>query len=135
MITVIHEQRETPLPGVQASGDALWLDRDAIEQATGWTWKPEGLCHGDTCVPLPRGGDLPMVRGDLLNLSAMWSYMGHPVAHDVGTWVLGIGAQQRAQAMADLVAPDFTLPDLDGKPHKLSDYRGKKVLLATWASW
>jgi len=26
-------------------------------------------------------------------------------------------------------APDFTLSDQDGKPHSLSDYRGKKVIL------
>lgn len=26
-------------------------------------------------------------------------------------------------------APDFELPDQDGKPHKLSDYRGKPVVL------
>ncbi|MEX2161399.1 MAG: thioredoxin-dependent thiol peroxidase [Anaerolineales bacterium] len=26
-------------------------------------------------------------------------------------------------------APDFTLPDESGKPHKLSDYRGKTVVL------
>jgi peroxiredoxin len=34
-----------------------------------------------------------------------------------------------------LEAPDFTLPDIDGKQHSLSDYRGKKVLLLSWASW
>ena len=33
------------------------------------------------------------------------------------------------------MAPDFTLPDLDGKLHSLSDYRGKKVVLMSWASW
>ena len=27
------------------------------------------------------------------------------------------------------------LPDIDGKPRKLSELRGKKVFLATWASW
>ncbi len=32
-------------------------------------------------------------------------------------------------------APDFALTDLDGKAHKLSDYKGKKVLLVFWATW
>jgi cytochrome oxidase Cu insertion factor (SCO1/SenC/PrrC family) len=39
-----------------------------------------------------------------------------------------------AQYSADLkvgdVAPDFALPGSDGKIHKLSDYRGKTVVLA-----
>ena len=32
-------------------------------------------------------------------------------------------------------APDFTLPDAAGRLHRLSEHRGKKVLLVTWASW
>ena len=33
------------------------------------------------------------------------------------------------------LAPDFTVYDLDGNPHKLSDFRGKPVVLNFWASW
>ena len=33
------------------------------------------------------------------------------------------------------VAPDFTQPTADGKPIKLSDFKGKYVLLDFWASW
>jgi peroxiredoxin len=32
-------------------------------------------------------------------------------------------------------APDFTLQTLDGQPIKLSDFRGKPVLLNFWATW
>ena len=32
-------------------------------------------------------------------------------------------------------APDFTVYDIDGDPHKLSDFRGKPVILNFWASW
>lgn len=32
-------------------------------------------------------------------------------------------------------APAFELPDLDGRTHRLSDLRGKVVLLFFWATW
>ncbi|MGH8159873.1 MAG: TlpA family protein disulfide reductase [Rhodanobacter sp.] len=38
-------------------------------------------------------------------------------------------------AMLGQQVPTLTLPDLDGKPHRLSDYRGHRVLLNFWASW
>jgi hypothetical protein len=137
VITVLHEQRETRLPDAIADGDDLWLDHAAIEQATGWSWKAEGLCHGEVCVPLQRAHAGKLVRGDRLNLSAMWRHSGQPVVHDAASsvWVLGSGAAQRSAALATLQAPDFTLPDLDGGLHSLSSYRGRKVFLATWASW
>ncbi len=33
------------------------------------------------------------------------------------------------------MAPDFYLTDIAGKRHRLSDYRGKDVMLVFWATW
>ncbi|MHC4124419.1 MAG: peroxiredoxin family protein [Planctomycetota bacterium] len=32
-------------------------------------------------------------------------------------------------------APDFILKDINGKTHKLSDYKGKNIILIFWATW
>ena len=45
----------------------------------------------------------------------------------------GAGYAPRIAKMS--VAPDFTLESLDGKSLRLSDLRGKAVLLNFWATW
>lgn len=144
MTTLLHEQTLSvhPPDSIDAGGEALWLDADAIAAATGWQWKPEGLCQGDVCLPLSPAARAQLVRDDpgrppRLDIAGFWRMTGQPVVHDDTrtTWVLGAGADQRRAALQTLEAPDFALPDLAGAVHRLSDFRGRKVLLATWASW
>ena len=49
--------------------------------------------------------------------------------------VAGVTPALAALLPEGAVAPDFTLSTLDGKPVKLSDYRGKPVLMEFWATW
>jgi hypothetical protein len=83
------------------------------------------------------GADQTVQAGDVINVSATWRAQNRPVLSDQQgqSWVLGESASTRAQELQSLQAPDFKFPDLNGQPHSLSDYRGKKVFLATWASW
>lgn len=126
MAIVLTEQGEVTFTAT----DGLWLSADDAERATGWTLKPEGMCQDDVCVPLP-------VRDGRVDVAAFWRLLDRPVVSDAAgeTWVLGAGAEQRNAALAGLMAPDFTLPDLVGVLHTLSALRGKKVFLCTWASW
>lgn len=139
MITVLGDGGRVTLAATQAraDGDDLWLSKDAVSAASGWSLKTEGLCQGDICVPVPRQDPSRYVEDGQVNIAAFWRLLGRPVLHDVsgGHWLLGAAASERAATLATLVAPDFELPDIDGRPHRLSDHRGKRVLLTTWASW
>jgi hypothetical protein len=117
--------------------EQLWMAAGDLRAASGWTLKPEGLCKDETCVPLAAHTLEDLVDGDAINVSGLWEHLDRPILHDADhtTWILGESAEDRARKLDSLEAPDFTLPDIDGKPHSLSDYRGKKVLLASWASW
>jgi hypothetical protein len=137
MITVLHEQSEIVCANARADGDELWMGAQDLEAATGWSMTPEGLCRGDACLPVPRHRAEDYIKGDMLNATAFWRRMQHPIAHDVAgeLWVLGTSAADRSSALTSLEAPDFALPDLAGATRTLSEQRGRKVLLATWASW
>ena len=137
MPTLLMNARVSQAPGTASQSDALWLPVESLEQATGWVLKPEGACLGERCVPIPRGREAEFVRGGTFNITALATYLGQPVVRDTAHDVIAIGesAEGRAGKLRTLQAPDFTLPDLDGQMHSLSDYRGRKVFLASWASW
>jgi hypothetical protein len=137
VVTVLTESGQWTVPAAEASAEALWLPAREAEAATGWAVTPQGLCRGEQCVPLPIGREEEFVRGARVNIAALWRHLGQPLAHSERghAWVLARSARDRVAALRSLEAPDFTLPDAAGRMHSLSDHRGQKVLLVTWASW
>ena len=123
----------------EAEGDALWLAGSELARAGGWELTPEGLCRGALCVPVPPGASWVRGRGaDLrVDLTGLSRHMGQPVAAspEHAVWSVGDAAEDVADRLRSLDAPDFTLPDLDGRMHALSSFRGRKVFLLAWASW
>jgi len=117
------------------SGDTVRVAAAELESALGWALKPEGLCQGDVCVPVRDRAALVDDAG--VDLTAFAGLLGRPLALDASerAAALGTSAAERGRDLATLEAPDFTLPDLAGKLHSLSDHRGKKVLLIAYASW
>src|SRR5207249_12020594 len=124
----------------------LWLSLPELTRITGWELKPEGACRGDACrgdacVPIPGDRSETFVRGDgsdtQFNLAAFARLLGAPVLHHAApdVWCIGEDPGTRSERMMSLQAPDFDLPDIEGRRHWLSDYRGKRVLLLAWASW
>jgi hypothetical protein len=124
----------------EASKD-LWVTLPDLTRATKFTLKPEGVCTATLCFPLPPGREKEFVarRGDTtwFNLTEFARLLKQPVAADakLGIWYFGPRPEEQNAYLKTLIAPDFTLVDLHGAKHSLSDFRGKKVLLITWASW
>jgi AhpC/TSA family len=142
--TILYGNQITTIDGARAEGDHLWIPLAELERSTGWKLEPQGLCRGDVCVPIPPDRKHDWVdegRGQL-DLAAFAGHLGEPAVHDVGqdAWsfgpaMTGRGGSEGQQGSGPVPAPDFALPDLDGKLHSLSAYRGRKVFLFCWASW
>ena len=134
-ITIIDDRART----VEAEPDGMrgtfLIDAHRLPDALGWELKPAGLCRLDTCVPVADMASLAV--GDRLDLSAVADALGRPAVVDVeaGLMAVALPADLRHQALDDLRAPAFELPDVDGKPRRLDEWLGRKVLVVAFASW
>src|SRR2546425_969535 len=118
-VTILYKE-QPPFPVMATpDGDDLWLTLDDLRSATGWEIRPEGVCREGQCVPIPEGREREFVRESpaRFNLAALARWLEQPVLHDDvhGVWFFGEAAQVRREALRSLHAPDFRLPDLEGR--------------------
>lgn len=134
MTTVLFDNRTSEVAAARADGGALWLTPADFAAASGWKPEARGLCKGNACVQT----NDQWVDGDgNISLTAFADHLNQPlVKHEASdTWAFGESAETRSNDLLSLQAPDFSLPDLDGKMHALSEFRGKKVFLYSWGSY
>ena len=135
--TVLYDDRVVTLdrvmPDPGRSGDVLWVRKMDLPRINAFELKPQGACRADVCIPIPK----TMLNGEWFHLTAFAKKAGQAVVadEDARVWSLGEIQALRGSFLSSREAPDVAIPDRRGRPVKLSSFRGKKVLLVTWASW
>ena len=100
---------------------------------------PEGakmvvLCGGkasELCAPLQFGND----EKGAVKIGGVVYARPTRIAEPFGFEIYEVSANSLEVVQPTHLAPEFTLPDLEGTPKHLKDFRGKKTLLYVWGSW
>ena len=138
MVTLLTESGEHEVAGTEPSTEALWVS--AQRRAPGHRLGGEArrALQGPGLRAVARGARA-RVRGRRPDqpgrASGVISASPRSGASAATPGCSSESAKERKAALTSLEAPDFALPDPSGRMHRLSDYRGKKVFLVTWASW
>lgn len=130
-VTVLCGDKAVVLDQVRPDPKDLWIRAADLPRVNDFHVKPQGACKEDICIPIPRD----MKSGQWFNLSAFSRKVHQPVVQDSGVWSFGEIPLLKGTYVESRVAPDFAVPDRKGKMIHLSDFRGKKALVITWASW
>jgi hypothetical protein len=139
--TVLYKNRVVTVERTLADPNDLWVVPADLPRVNDFELKPEGACFEDLCVPVRQDRDSEMFirrAGEgWFNVTALARRLEQPfvVDHDRRVWSFGALPVARNSFVKSAMAPDFELPNREGKPVRLSDFRGKKVLIVTWASW
>jgi hypothetical protein len=137
-LTLIDQDGVVRTVDAEVGEGRVRFDGDSLADVTGWKLEPQGLCRGDVCVPV-RGRAVADDDG-LVDIVTLAEVIGLPLALELDgpdgpVGVLAERSDERTAAITSGVAPDFTLPDLDGNPVSLHDFDRRKRLLLAWASW
>src|SRR5260370_15908822 len=129
--TVLYGDRSVTLDKIRPEGSDLWVRPRDLPRINEFELKPQGACRADVCIPVSKN----LQQSSWFNLTG-FARKGHEAfVADSGVWSFGEIPVLRSGFFNSRIAPDFTAPDRSGKPVHLSDFRGKKVLIVTWASW
>lgn len=139
-ITILANDQTTAITAYPNEAPFLWVKVTELQAATGYELKPSGVCYDplSICIPLHEDDFLTENEsGKWLNVSKLADQLKQPLVADErhAVWSLGTIPAAREAMLDSSVAPDFAMEDIHGESVRLSDLRGKKVLIVTWATW
>jgi hypothetical protein len=140
-VTVLYNDQTIVVKDVLADPIDLWVSPEDLTRINGFVLKPEGACLDDICIPIKQDEDSKLFVRRLgqswVNVTELARKLQQPYVSDVdsSSWSFGAVPLIRRSFLESAIAPDFALKDRTGKMVHLSDFRGKKVLIMTWASW
>ena len=129
--TVLYGDRTVALDKTRMERDDLWVRATDLPRINEFELKPQGACRVDICIPIPK----TLKQGEWFNLTGFSRKIGQAYVGDSSVWSFGEVPVVRRGFLNSRVAPDFAVPDRKGRVIHLSDFKGKKVLVVTWASW
>jgi hypothetical protein len=129
--TVLFGDSVVALDQVRVVDQDLWVHKKDLPRINEFEVKPQGACRADVCIPLSK----TLKNGDWFNLTGFAHKIGETVVADQNVYSFGEIPVLRGGFYNSRIAPDFAVPDRKGKLVHLSDFRGKKTLVITWASW
>ena len=140
-VTVLYDDHAIAVERTLADPNDLWVVPEDLPRINGFELKPEGACLDELCVPVLQDRDSDMFvtrRGQpWFNVTELARKLeqAYVVDHDHHVWSFGEVPVTRTSFLNAAIAPDFALPNRAGELVRLSDFRGKKVFIVTWASW
>lgn len=139
--TVLYQGKTISIENTLESPTDLWVSPADLTRINGFVLKPEGACLDEICIPVKQDADSDQFVSRLgqqwINVTELARKLNQPVVHDSANRVWSFAPMELGQSalLSTAVAPDFELKDRKGNFVRLSDFRGKKVLIHTWASW
>jgi len=129
--TVLYGDRAVSLEKARTDSKDLWVRSADLPRINEFQIKPQGACREDLCIPVSKN----LKNGEWFNLTGFAHKIGEAYVSDANVWSFGEVPVLRGNFYSSRIAPDFAVPDRKGRVVHLSDFRGKKVLVVTWASW
>ncbi|MBM3762561.1 MAG: redoxin domain-containing protein [Acidobacteria bacterium] len=129
--TILSDDHEIALNNTRVESTELWIQSKDLPAINGFEVKPQGACRGDVCIPLNKS----LRNGSTINLTAFATKLQQAQVREGDLWSFGPISLLRASYLESRQAPDFSVKDRKGTQVQLKDFRGRKVLLLTWASW